>query len=76
MMHFHLDDDEEPVIRKVWFHDLVQIHMVTSPENQKKIREADEVARKKEQRANQKAKLIKDLSKNKKKKKLHADLTQ
>ena len=58
-MYFHLDDDEELVIRQVWFHDLVQIpkgersanprkklfesHLLTSPENQKKIREADEV---------------------------------
>ena len=86
-VHFHLDDDEEPVIRKVWFHDLVQIpkgersanprrklfesHLLTSPENQKKIREAHEVARKKEERANQKAKSIKDLlSENKKKTKV------
>ena len=37
------------------------MHLLTSPENQKKIREADEVARKKEERVNQKAKLIKDL---------------
>ena len=84
MMHFHLDDDEEPVVRKVQFSDLVQIpkgersantrrklfesHLLTSPENQKKIREADEVAQKKEQRANDKAKDL--LSKNKKTKKV------
>ena len=42
-----------------------------SPENQKKIKEVDEVARKKEEKANKKAKLIKDLlSENKKKKKV------
>ena len=42
-----------------------------SPENQKKIREVDEVARKMEEKANNKAKLIKDLlSENKKKKKV------
>ena len=48
-----------------------------SPENQKKIKEADEVARKKEEKANNKAKLIKDLlSKNKKRKRLHAEQIQ
>ena len=86
-MHFHLDDEEELVVRKVWFCDLVQIlkgersanprrklfesHLLTSPENQKKNREVHEVTRKKEERANQKAKLIKDLlSENKKKTKV------
>ena len=85
MVHFLLDDDEEPVIRKVRFcyllempkrersqssrRKLFETYLLTSPENQKKIREADEVARKKEERANQKEK--KDLlSKNKKKKKV------
>ena len=59
MMHFHLDDDEELVIRQVQFHDLVQIlkgersanprsklfesHLLNIPENKKKIREADKV---------------------------------
>ena len=48
-----------------------------SLENQKKIKEADEVARKKEKRVNQKAKLIKDLlAADKKRKMQHADLTQ
>ena len=58
-VHFHLDDDEEPVARKVRFCDLLEMlkeersknprkklfetHLLTSPENQKKIREADEV---------------------------------
>ena len=74
-VHFHLDDDEEPVARKVRFHDLLEMpkgersknlrkklfetHLLTSPENQKKIREADEVARKKEERAINKEKIIK-----------------
>ena len=87
MVHFHLDDDEELVIRKVRFCNLLEMlkgkrsknprrklfetHLMTSPENQKKIRKVDKVTRKKEERANQKAKLIKDLlSKNKKKKKV------
>ena len=86
-VHFHLDDDEEPVTRKVKFHDLLEMpkgersknprkkllesHLLTSLENQKKIREADEVARKKEERAISKAKLIKNLiSENKRKKKV------
>ena len=86
-MHFHLDDDEELVIRKVRFCNLLEMlkgersknprrklfetHLMTSPEKQKKIRKVDKVTRKKEERANQKAKLIKDLlSKNKKKKKV------
>ena len=86
-VHFHLDDDEEPVTRKVKFRDLLEMpkgersknprkkllesHLLTSPENQKKIREADEVARKKEERAINKAKLIKNLlSENKRKKKV------
>ena len=74
-VHFHLDDDEELVTRKVRFHDflempkgerlknlrkkLLESHLLTSLENQNKIREADEVARKKEERAINKAKLIK-----------------
>ena len=87
MVHFHLDNDEEQVIRKVRFPDLLEMpkgersknlkrklfetHLLMSPEYQKKIREADEVARKKEERANQKAKLTKDLlSENKEKKKV------
>ena len=42
-----------------------------SLENQKKTKEADEMARKKEERVNQKAKLIKDLlAADKKKKKV------
>ena len=50
---------------------LYETHLLTSPENQKKIREADEVTRKKEERAINKAKLIKNLlSENKKKKKV------
>ena len=86
-MHFHLDDDEELVARKVRFRDLLEMpkgerlknrrkklfetHLLTSLENQKKIREADEVTRKKEERAINKAKLIKDLlSENKKKRKV------
>ena len=85
-VHFHLDDDEEPVARKVRFCDLLEMpkgersknlrkklfetHLLTSPENQTKIREAEEVARKKEERAINKAKLIKNLlSENKKKEK-------
>ena len=76
-VHFHLDDDEEPVTRKVKFCDLLEMpkgersknprkkllesHLLTSPENQNKIREADEVARKKEERAINKAKLIKKI---------------
>ena len=59
MMHFHLDDDDEWVIRNVRSHDQVQIlkdersatprrklfesHLLTSPENHKNVREADEV---------------------------------
>ena len=73
----NLDGDDEPVVHKVQFCDLVQIpkgqqsaypckklfttHLLTSLENQKKIKEADEATRKKEERVNQKAKLIKDL---------------
>ena len=37
------------------------MHLLTTPENQKKIKEADDAARKKEERVNQKAKLIKEL---------------
>ena len=60
MVHFHLDDDEEPVIRKVRFHNLLEMpkgersknprkklfetHLLMRSENQKKIREADEVS--------------------------------
>ena len=67
-----LDGDDEPVVHKVQFCDLVEIpkgqrlanprkklftmHLLTSPENQKKIKEVDEVARKKEENVNQKAK--------------------
>ena len=40
---------------------LFTAYLLMSPENQKKIKEADEAARKKEERVNQKAKLIKDL---------------
>ena len=40
---------------------LFTMHLLMSPENQKKIKEADEVARKKEERVNQKRKPIKDL---------------
>ena len=85
MVHFHLDDDEELVIRKIRFHDLLEMpkgersknlrrklfetHLLMRPENQKKITEADEVTRKKEERANQKAKLMKDLLSEIKKKK-------
>ena len=54
MVHFQLDDDEEPMVKKVQFHDLMQIpmgersanprrklsemHLLMSPENQKKIK--------------------------------------
>ena len=86
-VHFHLDDDEEPVARKVRFRNLLEMpkgerlkslrkkffktHLLTSPENQKKIREADKVTRKKEERAINKAKLIKNLLlENKKRKKV------
>ena len=93
-VHFHLDDDEEPLTRKVRFCDLLEMpkgerlknprkklfetHLLTSPENQKKIREADEVARKKEERVINKAKLIFKnlLSENKKRKRLHAEQIQ
>ena len=60
MVHFHLDDDEEPVIRKVRFCDLLEMlegersknprrkifetHFLMRPENQKKITEADKVS--------------------------------
>ena len=76
-VHFYLDDDEEPVTRKVRFHDLLEMpkgersknlrkrlfetHLLTSSENQNKIREADKITRKKEERAINKAKLIKNL---------------
>ena len=59
-MYFHLDDDEEAVIRKVRFCDLLEMlkgersknprrklfetHLLMRPENQKKITEADEVS--------------------------------
>ena len=89
----NLDGDDEPVVHKVLFRDLMEIpkgqrlanpqkklfmsHLLMSPENQKKIREADEVASKNEEKANNKAKLIKDLlSKNKKRKRLHAEQIQ
>ena len=92
-VHFHLDDDEKPVTRKVRFHDLLEMpkgerskntrkkllesHLLTSLENQKKIREADEVARKKEERAINKAKLIKNLlSEIKERKRLPAEQIQ
>ena len=93
-VHFHLDDDEEPVTRKVKFHDLLEMpkgersknlrkkllesHLLTSLENQKKIREADEVARKKEERAINKAKLIKKIyyQKIKERKRLPAEQIQ
>ena len=74
-VHFHLDDDDEPVTRKFRFRNLLEMpkeerskkprkklfetHLLTSLENQKKIREADKVTRKKEERAINKAKLIK-----------------
>ena len=46
-------------------------HLLTSPENQQKIRQADEVARKKEQHIIEKQKLIKNLiAEDKKKKKI------
>ena len=51
-------------------------HLLTSPENQQKIKQADEVARKKEQCIIEKQKLIKNLiTEDKKKKKItcHAD---
>ena len=60
MVHFHLDDDEELVIREVRFHSLLEMpkgersknprrklfetHLLMRPENQKKITEADEVS--------------------------------
>ena len=48
-------------------------HLLMSLENQQKIRQADEVARKKEQCIIEKQKLIKNLiAKDKKKKKIHA----
>ena len=65
-MTFHLHVEDEQVIRKVRFQDLVEMpkrersktprwkiftsHLLTSLENQQKIKQADEVARKKEQR--------------------------
>ena len=74
-VQFNLDGDDEPVVHKVQICDLVEIpkgqwsakphkklftmHVLMSLENQKKIKEADEVAKKKEERVNQKAKLIK-----------------
>ena len=46
-------------------------HLLMSPENQQKIKQADEVARKKEQRIIEKQKLIKNLiTEDKKKKKI------
>ena len=92
-VHFHLDDDEESVTRKVKFCNLLEMlkgerlknprkkllesHLLTSPENQKKIREADKVARKKE-RAINKAKLIKKVyyQKIKERKRLPAEQIQ
>ena len=91
-MTYHLHVEDEQVIRKVRFRDLVEMpkqersktprwkiftsHLLTSPENQQKIKQADEVARKKEQRIIEKQKLIKNLiTEDKKKKKItcHAD---
>ena len=73
----YLDVEDEQVIRKVRFRDLVEMpkrersktprrkmftsHLLMSPENQQKIRQADEVARKKEQHIIEKQKLIKNL---------------
>ena len=86
-MTFHLHVEDEQVIRKVRFRDLVEMpkrersktpwrkiftsHLLTSPENQQKIKQADEVARKKEQRIIEKQKLIKNfITEDKKKKKI------
>ena len=78
-VHFHLDDDEEPVARKVRFCDLLEMPKGERLKNPREklfkthllTREADEVTRKKEERATNKAKLIKDLlSENKKKRKV------
>ena len=86
-MTFHLHVEDKQVIRKVRFRDLVEMpkrersktprrkiftsHLLTSPENQQKIKQADEVARKKEQRIIEKQKLIKNLiTEDKKKKKI------
>ena len=86
-MTFHLHVEDKQVIRKVQFRDLVEMpkrersktprrkiftsHLLTSPENQQKIKQADEVARKKEQRIIEKQKLIKNLiTEDKKKKKI------
>ena len=68
----NLDGDDELVVHKVQFHDLMEMpkgqrlanqwkklfttHLLMSLENQKKIREVDEEARKKEERVNQKVK--------------------
>ena len=88
-MTFHLHVEDEQVIRKVLFRDLVEMpkreryktprwkiftsHLLMSLENQQKIKQADEVARKKEQHIIEKQKLIKNLiTEDKKKKKLHA----
>ena len=91
-MTFHLHVEDKQVIRKVRFRDLVEMpkrersktprrkiftsHLLMSLENQQKIKQTDEVARKKEQRIIEKQKLIKNLiTKDKKKKKItcHAD---
>ena len=86
-MTFHLHVEDEQVIRKVQFQDLVEMpkrersktprqkiftsHLLTSLENQQKIKQADEVARKKEQHIIEKQKLIKNLiTEDKKKKKI------
>ena len=86
-MTFHLHVEDEQVIRKVQFLDLVEMpkqersktpwqkiftsHLLMSPENQQKIKQVDEVARKKEQRIIEKQKLIKNLiTEDKKKKKI------
>ena len=85
-MTFPLHVEEEKVIRKVLFWDLAEMpkyersktpwwklftrHLLMSPENQKKIREVDEVARQKEKHVIEKQQLIKNLiAKDRKKKK-------
>ena len=85
---FHFNVEDETVVRKVWFWDLVKMpkqersktpwwklftsYLLTSPENQQKIREAGKVARKKEKCVIEKQKLIKNLiAEDKKKKKSH-----
>ena len=90
-MTFPLHVEDEKVIRKVQFQDLVKMpkressktlqqklftsHLLTSPENQKKIREADKVARQKEKCVIKKQPLIKNFNCQRQKKKVvcHAD---